>query len=102
MGIGKNILLKKKLTRHTTILERVHIHSGDMINDEYFSNYGYEVVTPQYLNKATLYYKRRYHGVLFIVASRQGDEWAVKHMSITPPSESITTGMRELDMANLT
>jgi galactoside 2-L-fucosyltransferase 1/2 len=72
-----------------------------MINDKYFSNYGYEVATPQYLNKATLYYKRRYNGVLFIVASAQDDEWAVKHMPITPPSEFITTGVREVDMAIL-
>ena len=72
-----------------------------MINDKYFSNYGYEVATPQYLHKATLYYKRRYHGVLFIVASAQDEEWAVKYMPITLPSEFITTGRRELDMAIL-
>ena len=60
-----------------------------MINDKYFSNFRYEVDTPQYLHRATLYYKRRYHGVLFIVASAQDDEWVVKHMPMTPPSECI-------------
>jgi len=100
-GIVKNILLKINLTRHTTTLVGVHIRRGNMINDNYFSNYGYEVATPQYLHKATLYYKRRYHGVLFIVASAQDEEWAVKYMPITLPSEFITTGRRELDMAIL-
>jgi hypothetical protein len=39
---------------------------------------------------------------MFIVTSAQKDEWAVKHMPIAPPSEFITTGGREFDMANLT
>jgi hypothetical protein len=38
---------------------------------------------------------------MFIVASAQDNEWAVKLMPITPQNESITTGRRELDMANL-
>jgi hypothetical protein len=47
-GIVKNILLKRNLTRHTTTLVGVHIRRGNMINDKYFSNYGYEVATSQY------------------------------------------------------
>ena len=35
------------------------------------------------------------------MASAQDDEWAVKHVSITPPIEYITTGRIELDMASL-
>ena len=50
---------------------------------------------------ATLYYKRRYHGVLFIVASAHDQEWAVKHVPTTPPSEFIATGSREIYMAIL-
>ena len=80
----------------------IHIRRGDMLNDKYFCNYGYEVASPQYLHKATLYYQPRYNAVMFIVTSAQKDEWAVKHMPIAPPSEFITTGGREFDMANLT
>ena len=72
-----------------------------MINNKYFSNFGYEVATPQHLHRATLYNKRRYHGVLFIVASEQDEEWVVKHMPMIPTGEFITTGRRELDMAIL-
>jgi hypothetical protein len=71
-GIVKNILLKRNLARHITTLVGVHIRRGNMINDEYVSQYGYEVVTPQYLNKATLYYTCRYHGVLFICGVNTG------------------------------
>jgi galactoside 2-L-fucosyltransferase 1/2 len=99
--IVQNILLKRNVTRHTTTLVGVHIRRGNMINDKYFSNYGFEVATPQYLHRATSYYTRRYHGVLFIVTSAQNHAWAVKHMPTTHPSEFITTGRRELDMAIL-
>jgi hypothetical protein len=50
-GIVKNILLKRNLTRHTTTLVGVHIRRGDMINDKYFINYGYEVATPLWLSR---------------------------------------------------
>ena len=99
--IVQNILLKRNLTRHTTTLVGVHIRRGNAINDKYFSNYGYEVATPQYLHRATSYYTRRYHAVLFIVTSAQNHAWAIKHMPTTHPSELITTGRRELDMAIL-
>jgi galactoside 2-L-fucosyltransferase 1/2 len=100
-GIVQNILLKRNLTRHTTTLVGVHIRRGNMINDKYFSIYGFEVATPQYLHRATSYYTRRYHGVLFIVTSAQNHAWAVKYMPTTHPSEFIRTGRRELDMAIL-
>ena len=48
MGIVNNILLKIKLTRHTTTSVGVHIRRGDMINFKYYGNYGYEVATTQY------------------------------------------------------
>ena len=38
-GIVKSILLKRNLTRHTTLVG-VHIRRGNMINDKYLSNYG--------------------------------------------------------------
>jgi galactoside 2-L-fucosyltransferase 1/2 len=72
-----------------------------MINNKYFCNYGYEVATPQYLHRKTSYNKPRYHGVLFNVTSTHDHPWVVKHMPATHPSEFITTGRIELDMAIL-
>lgn len=91
------ILQKRNITSRKDItLVGVHIRRGDKVEN----NDGFNIATPEYLNRAVNYYVTKYKSVLFIVIS-DGMEWSKQNMPKHVPIEYVSLGKRELDMATV-
>ncbi|XP_052081324.1 galactoside alpha-(1,2)-fucosyltransferase 1-like isoform X2 [Mytilus californianus] len=83
-------------SRKSVNLVGVHIRRGDKVGN----HDGFNIATPEYLNRSVNYYAQKYEAVLFIVIS-DGMSWSMKNMPSHVPVEYISLGKRELDMATV-
>ncbi|CAG2256967.1 FUT1_2 [Mytilus edulis] len=91
------ILQKRNIkSRQNITLVGVHIRRGDKVGN----NDGFNIATPEYLNRSVNYYVTKYKFVLFIVIS-DGMKWSKDNMPSHVPIEYVSLGKRDLDMATV-
>ncbi|CAC5359358.1 FUT1_2 [Mytilus coruscus] len=91
------ILQRRKIkSRKSITLVGVHIRRGDKVRN----NDGFNIATPEYLNRSVNYYAKRYASVIFLVIS-DGMDWSKNNMPSHVPVEFISLGKREFDMATV-
>ncbi|CAG2256968.1 FUT1_2 [Mytilus edulis] len=91
------ILQKRNIkSRQNITLVGVHIRRGDKVGN----NDGFNIATPDYLNRSVNYYVTKYKFVLFIVIS-DGMKWSKDNMPSHVPIEYVSLGKRDLDMATV-
>ncbi|OPL21214.1 hypothetical protein AM593_07288, partial [Mytilus galloprovincialis] len=91
------ILQRRKISSRKNItLVGVHIRRGDKVGN----HDGFNIATPEYLNRSVSYYAKKYANVLFLVIS-DGMDWSKNNMPSHVPVEFISLGKRELDMATV-
>ncbi|CAC5391423.1 FUT1_2 [Mytilus coruscus] len=89
------ILQRRRIkSRKSITLVGVHIRRGDKVRN----NDGFNIASPEYLNRSVSSYTRRYAPVLFLVIS-DGMAWSKNNMPLHVPVEFISLGKREFDMA---
>ncbi|XP_063439659.1 galactoside alpha-(1,2)-fucosyltransferase 2-like [Mytilus trossulus] len=87
----RNIKSRKSIT-----MVGVHIRRGDKVGN----HDGFNIATPEYLNRSVSYYANKYANVLFLVIS-DGMAWSKNNMPSHVPVEYISLGKREFDMASV-
>ncbi|XP_052070475.1 galactoside alpha-(1,2)-fucosyltransferase 2-like isoform X2 [Mytilus californianus] len=92
--IGKILQRRKITSRKSITLVGVHIRRGDKVGN----HDGFNIATPEYLNRSVNYYTKRYAAVIFLVIS-DGMAWSKNNMPSHVPVEFISLGKREFDMA---
>ncbi|XP_063425400.1 galactoside alpha-(1,2)-fucosyltransferase 1-like [Mytilus trossulus] len=94
--IRKILETRKIQSRQSITLVGVHIRRGDKVKN----NDGFNIATPEFLNRSVNYYAKMYATVLFLVIS-DGMDWSKKNMPTHVPVEFISLGKREFDMATV-
>ncbi|XP_052090441.1 galactoside alpha-(1,2)-fucosyltransferase 2-like [Mytilus californianus] len=91
------ILQRRKIkSRKSITLVGVHIRRGDKVGN----HDGFNIATPEYLNRSVNYYAKRYATVIFLVIS-DGMAWSKNNMPSHVPVEFISLGKGEFDMATV-
>ncbi|OPL33020.1 hypothetical protein AM593_08641, partial [Mytilus galloprovincialis] len=94
--IGKIFQKRKIKSRKSITLVGVHIRRGDKVGN----HDGFNIATPEYLNRSVNYYAKMYTTVLFLVIS-DDIAWSKTNMPTHVPVEFISLGKREFDMASV-
>ncbi|CAC5404557.1 FUT1_2 [Mytilus coruscus] len=93
----KKILQRRNFKSRKDInLIGIHIRRGDKVGN----HDGFNIASPEYLNKSVNYYFKKYKTVLYLVIS-DGMAWSRANMLSHVPVEYISLGKRELDMATV-
>ncbi|CAC5417926.1 FUT1_2 [Mytilus coruscus] len=91
------ILQRRKIkSRKNITLVGVHIRRGDKVRN----HDGFNIATPEFLNRSVNYYAKRFATVIFLVIS-DGMAWSKNNMPSHVPVEFISLGRREFDMATV-